>query len=163
MPDNAAAHMVFSEPKRYSLVLSNIIGGNQGRTSSFNYWCNDLNRYCYVNCRNADGQTYYEYRKSVRWGNVKPRSECSHIEFESENELVNFYDSVNTRFFLYLFNAHTNDVHVKAEYLPYMQDYSKPWTDRRFCDYFKITGYIDDNTGEPGSEWETILNAVTKK
>lgn len=153
MPDNVAAHMIFAEPGRCSLVLSNITGGNQGRTAMFNYWCNDLERYSYINGLNAAGQTYYEYRKTVCWGNVKPRPECSHIEFETKKELANFYDSINTKFFLYLFNVHSVDVNVNAKYLPWMQDYTKPWDNKRFCDYFKITGYISDTEAVPGSEW----------
>lgn len=54
----------------------------------------------------------------------------------------------------------TVDVHVHPEFLPYMQDYTQPWTDKRFCEYFNITGYIDDDHAEPGSEWETILNTM---
>ena len=43
---------------------------------------------------------------------------------------------------------------------PYMDDYTKPWDDKRFCEYFGITGYIDDEHAEPGSEWEIILNTM---
>ena len=43
---------------------------------------------------------------------------------------------------------------------PYMDDYTKPWDDKRFCEYFGITGYIDDDNAEHGSEWETILNSM---
>ena len=32
--------------------------------------------------------------------------------------------------------------------------------DKRFCEYFNITGYIDDDHAEPNSEWETILNTM---
>ena len=41
-----------------------------------------------------------------------------------------------------------------------MVDYTQPWDDKRFCEYFGITGYIDDEHAEPGSEWETILNTM---
>ena len=41
-----------------------------------------------------------------------------------------------------------------------MGDYSKPWTDKRFCEYFGITGYISDTEAEPNSELETILNSI---
>ena len=52
------------------------------------------------------------------------------------------------------------DMHIHPEYLPYMPDYTQPWTDKRFCEYFEITGYIDDEHAEPDSEWETILNTM---
>jgi hypothetical protein len=41
-----------------------------------------------------------------------------------------------------------------------MQDYTQPWDDKRFCEFFGITGYIDDDNAEPGSEWEIILNTM---
>lgn len=44
--------------------------------------------------------------------------------------------------------------------LPWLNDYSEPWTDKRLCEFFNITGYISDTEAEPGSEWETILNSV---
>ena len=53
------------------------------------------------------------------------------------------------------------DVHVHHKFLPYMQDYTQPWTDKRFCEYFDITGYIDDEHAVPNSEWEIILNTVS--
>jgi glucuronate isomerase len=45
---------------------------------------------------------------------------------------------------------------------PYMGDYTKPWTNARFCEYFGITGFISDTEAEPGSEWETILETMKK-
>ena len=43
-----------------------------------------------------------------------------------------------------------------------MDDYTEPWTNKRFCDYFGITGYIDDEHAVHNSEWETILNVINK-
>ena len=43
---------------------------------------------------------------------------------------------------------------------PYMGDYTQPWDDKRFCEYFGITGYIDDDHAVPNSEWEIILNTI---
>ena len=40
-----------------------------------------------------------------------------------------------------------------------MQDYTLPWTNKRFCDFFNITGYISDTQAVAGSEWEEILNS----
>ena len=52
------------------------------------------------------------------------------------------------------------DANRRCSHTPFMLDYSKPWTDKRFCEYFGITGYISDTEAEPGSEWETILNTM---
>ena len=45
-------------------------------------------------------------------------------------------------------------------HMPWMSDYTQSWSDKRFCEYFEITGYIDDEHAEPGSEWETILKTI---
>ena len=45
-------------------------------------------------------------------------------------------------------------------YMFIMKNYTQPWTNKRFCDFFKITGFIDDEHAEPNSEWETILNSM---
>ena len=91
------------------------------------------------------------------WGNCDNWSVCS---FATVNELVNFYNSTHTNFFKYVHWTSTVDVHLHPEFLPYMGDYTQPWDDKRFCEYFGITGYISDTEAEPGSEWEIILNKL---
>ena len=54
------------------------------------------------------------------------------------------------------------DIHLEKYNLLWMNDYNKPWTNKRFCKHFGITGYISDIEAEPGSEWETILNTMEK-
>lgn len=54
----------------------------------------------------------------------------------------------------------SSPIWVHPETILWTNDYTQPWTDKRFCEYFKITGYIDDEHAEPGSEWETILNEM---
>ena len=91
------------------------------------------------------------------WGNCENWNVCS---FATVDELVNFYNSTHTKFFKYVYWTSTVDVNVHPEFLPYMQDYTQPWTDKRFCEYFGITGYIDDEHAVPNSEWEIILNTM---
>ena len=72
------------------------------------------------------------------------------------NEIVrkNLFKSGFTKFFK--FCVYLNAMHLA----PYMGDYTQPWDDKRFCEYFNITGYISDTEAEPGSEWEIILNTM---
>ena len=65
-----------------------------------------------------------------------------------------------TMFYKYIFSTMKIDSHTPFKFLPYMQDYTQPWTDKRFCEYFGITGYIDDEHAEPNSEWEIILKTM---
>lgn len=81
-----------------------------------------------------------------------------HFEFDTEIERKNFYDCYNHRFMHWYIGKWKIDIHVKSFKVPYFGDYTKPWTTKMFCDYFDITGYIDDEHAEPGSEWEEIMN-----
>lgn len=82
------------------------------------------------------------------------------VSFDTFNEAKNFYNSYNTKFMSWVCNKTCQQQHIKLIYLPYMQDYTQPWDDKRFCEYFNITGYISDTEAEPGSEWEIILNTM---
>ena len=84
------------------------------------------------------------------------------VSLNTENELLNFYNSTETTFFKYIFCVSLVDVHVHPQFLPWMGDYTEPWTNARFCEYFGITGFISDTEAEPGSEWETILETMKK-
>lgn len=81
-----------------------------------------------------------------------------HFEFDTEDERHNFYDCYNHRFMKWTYSLWKVDVNLFSNKVPYFGDYTKPWTTKMFCDYFEITGYIDDEHAVPGSEWETIMN-----
>ena len=81
------------------------------------------------------------------------------INFNTEEERKNFINSFDS--WLYNFLNKTNwPGRENSASVPFMQDYSLPWTDKRFCEFFNITGYISDTKAKPGSEWETILNTI---
>ena len=82
------------------------------------------------------------------------------IYFKSLNEAQNFFNWTKLISVKYIVKQIVFDQHIHTEFLPYMSDYTKPWTDKRFCEYFGITGYISDTEAVPGSEWETILNSM---
>jgi hypothetical protein len=77
-----------------------------------------------------------------------------------ESDFINWHNSCNTMFMKYCNLLTRQGQGLNPKYLPYMQDYTQPWTDKRFCEYFNITGYIDDDHAEPNSEWEIILNTM---
>ena len=160
MPDNMSNHLQMSIPNNWSLVMSMMVGGSGGRLATCSSWNSEYDKYVYHDNKNNNGQTYEEYRRSKCWGNVKPRAEACHFEFATEDELRNFYNALQSKFFRYIFTVSLVDVNVHPEFYPYMQDYTQPWDDKRFCAYFGITGYIDDEHAEPNSEWEIILNTM---
>ena len=61
------------------------------------------------------------------------------IKFNTENEAQNFYDSWKTTFNRWLSRRFLFDQHIQLQFLPWMEDYTKPWNDIRFYKYFDIT------------------------
>ena len=85
------------------------------------------------------------------------------FRFATEDERKNFYNAYMNSKVIHWWNYQwKNQIILVLKYIPYMQDYTQPWDDKRFCEYFGITGYIDDEHAEPGSEWEIILNTMNK-
>ena len=115
---------------------------------------------------------YGNYTKIYTWhlaDNPKDMIICpedgngkSIIGFKTKKELDNFISSLTCWPYYFAKYITMTDNAKMLSYCPFMQDYTKPWTNKRFCEYFGITGYISDTEAEPGSEWETILNSMKK-
>ena len=85
----------------------------------------------------------------------------SQFRFTTETERKNFYNAYMNSKVIHWWNYQwKNQSNLVLKYITYMDDYTKPWDDKRFCEYFGITGYISDTEAEPNSEWETILNSM---
>ena len=61
------------------------------------------------------------------------------IKFNSLDLANNFYLSCNTNFYRRLIHLFKWDVNVPLRFLPYMEDYSKAWTDEDYCKFFDLT------------------------
>ena len=107
----------------------------------------------------ADGRPHWQMC-SVNQYTKKTDTMAESLLFATKQEAQNFIDSYKTTFMQVCLGFLHVDMRIHPEYLPYMQDYTQPWDDKRFCEYFNITGYIDDDHAEPGSEWEIILNTM---
>lgn len=83
-----------------------------------------------------------------------------HLSFDTEVERKNCYNAWHTRFHQFIHGLIKADNFNYYGALPLLPDYTQPWDDKRFCEYFGITGYLDDNHAEPGSEWEIILKTI---
>jgi hypothetical protein len=87
----------------------------------------------------ANGKDWTEYGQRNQFSKPKGSPLPVSIEFNTIEEAQNFIDSTNTEVFQF-FNFLTKlDVHVQLKYLPFMDDYTKPWTNERFKEYFNIT------------------------
>ncbi|MBO7209742.1 MAG: hypothetical protein J6V44_01855 [Methanobrevibacter sp.] len=91
----------------------------------------------------------------------KTTDEITHsVSFNTKDEAQNFADVFETKFGKYVQTKMQTDIHLESYNLLWLNDYTKPWTDKRLCKYFNITGYINDNKALPGSDWELILNTM---
>ena len=65
------------------------------------------------------------------------------IQFETKEEAENFYESTQTNFYktLNFFGRYYTTMNGPSFSfaLPYMNDYSKVWTDKDYCEYFNLT------------------------
>ena len=142
------SHIVYSRPIKYSCVITLISGGAAGNTEAVSRWMMDKKKAFYNNDKNADGLSYKEYRDKIIWGNLKAKSEVTHIEFDNSIERENFYNSQDTLLMRYIFRMHLVDVHVHPEFLPWLGDsinprtgkkgYEGEWTDSDFYTFFNI-------------------------
>lgn len=68
-----------------------------------------------------------------------PDKEEKEVYFKTKNEAVNFFNSLNTDFCKYLKKLKCYGSGDFNGGLPFMGDYTKPWTDERFYEYFDIS------------------------
>ena len=75
----------------------------------------------------------------------KPAGHTRFMNFKTAAEQMNFWKSLKTNF-----SKLCIAINGGERYVPYMNDYSQPWTDKRFKEYFKLTD----------EEWSAIANAM---
>ena len=61
------------------------------------------------------------------------------VEFDTEDECKNYVEYTRTSFFRYLYKIEMVDVNVHPQFLPFMGDYTHPWTDEMLYEYFGLT------------------------
>jgi len=147
--DNIKNHMDIAKRDGIRVLLA-LIAGNRGNLPIYK----DLS---YVIDGYKDGKDWTECKQNGNYVKEKGSAIPNSIKFNTEIEATNFYNSYKTLFSRWLCDTFTLDQHIQVQFLPYMNDYTKAWTNKRFCDYFKITGYISDTEAAPNSEWEEIL------
>ena len=61
------------------------------------------------------------------------------IPFNSKEEAVNFENSTKTKFHHYMISKMKLDQHFPFKFVPYLGDYTHPWTDEMLYEYFGLT------------------------
>ena len=106
------------------------------------------------------GKNCYDAALGMTKNHQKGKILCQ-AQFLTQQELINFRNSMRTTFMnWYYYNIVVPGNYKLANHMFRMKDYTQPWDDKRFCNYFNITGYIDDEHATPNSEWEFILNTM---
>ena len=155
-----------SEGWRVKLVdLKPLNAGSNGKKGTAGWY----NRYILLH-QNKSWVYKDGYQAGKHWSAYNGTSGCkvfteddkmpASIKFDTKVEAENFENSTKTIFYKYLVFSMKMNSHTPFTGLPFMKGYTQPWSDKRFCEHFGITGYIDDKHAEPGSEWETILNTM---
>lgn len=87
--------------------------------------------------------TFYTFMSNLDLVPSRSRRRQMHfVEFSNELECKNFIDSLNTDFMMFMLSMTKTNVNVKKSELkniPYMKDYTKPWTDERFAEHYGLS------------------------
>lgn len=61
------------------------------------------------------------------------------MKFDTEEEAENFYNACNTNMYYFIFIKFRSYLRLLMEYVPYLGDYTHPWTDQMLYEYFGLT------------------------
>ena len=69
------------------------------------------------------------------------KTSCGHctVNFETEEESINFFNSLRTKFYIFINRCIKRDMHIHWKYTPWLGDYTHPWTDGDLYQYFELT------------------------
>ena len=83
-----------------------------------------------------NGKTIFENRGAA---NKTIRTLINGIAFNTKDEAENYRKTYFGNFLVFLDAISRVDVHVHSEFIPFMSDYTQPWTDERFYKFFDLT------------------------
>ena len=61
------------------------------------------------------------------------------VNFETEYESINFFNSLQTKFYKFINVCIKRDMHIHWKYAPWLDDYTRPWTDEDLYKYFNLS------------------------
>ena len=132
-------HIIIDDLDGISLLISLFTGGRDGGLEEETPFMMKREKCFFTNKVNdITEKTYLEQRTETAWGNVKPKGENTNIKFSTKEERENFYSSWNTKCLRWLFNKEKVSASVHPQFLPYLGDYTHPWTDEMLYEYFGL-------------------------
>ena len=92
-----------------------------------------------------EGDIEWMYTRKQTTGKKAPGSPLPFsIKFRSEQEARNFEQSCSTNFYQNIVYMMKCDMHSPLKYLPWMGDYTHPWTDGDYCRFFGSLGMSEE-------------------
>ena len=117
---------LFNEDGKY-YVQHNLIIGNGGFQPKHIY-CNGKSL--------MNDKTIIDNRGKM---NQTSKCEFNSVQFNTKEEAENYRQTQFGNFMLFIDAVSRVDAHVHQQFIPFMNDYSEPWTDERFYDFFNIS------------------------
>ena len=129
--------------KKCFCLLTLIDGGHRergGGKSSYDIIRNEkwYGKY-YVNGISTNGNSVEENKKRNKMATNGNIQTWPIVQFNTEEECKNFYNFTKTKFFKYIYKEEMVDVNVHPQYLPFMEDYTKEWSNEMIYKYFELT------------------------
>ena len=94
----------------------------------------------FVNGKSTNGKTLEECKASNVMATNGNINEWRIVEFDTENEAQNFYTFTKTKFVRYIYlNEGTGTLNPQPKFLPWLGDYTHPWTDEMLYKYFNLS------------------------
>ena len=94
--------------------------------------------------KDEDGRWWTETRAKNQFskniGTPFPHS----IKFKTKEEALNFQSSCRTKFYNNIMYLIKLDMNTPLKFLPWMEDYSHPWTDEDYCKFFGNLGMSEE-------------------
>ena len=103
--------------------------------SGYDYFIKLTRVHGHVNCRDA----YDNIAPDIKYSLNIPDKEQKEVYFKTKEEAINFFESIKTTFCKYLRKLGCYGSGDFNGGLPFMDDYTTPWTTDRFCKYFNIS------------------------
>lgn len=154
----------FLYDKIYSKIIENNIGINkhwENSTKEFSIPLKVLvsaNNYNIVTfgLKSTKSNINYKPSKSIKTASIKV---AKVLNFNSQEEVNNFYNSVMNKFFFFLVKHCLTSQNIKNtnKFLPYMQDYSHVWTNEMYYNYFNLT---EEETNLIENEMDEYINKI---
>ena len=131
LKDSIADHTEKNKRDGIRVPLADI-GGNRG-------YRNVYKELAYVIDGHKDGK---DWTKCKNMGGYEKPEGCPlplSIKFNTVVEAQNFYDSFFTKFYTWMCNITKAQQHLNPGLLPWLGDYTHPWTDKDLYEYFNLT------------------------